>query len=113
MEEYEFNQSKIDEEYLYLKETRLVELRKTITEKEEEIELLKEKIKIKLKIVKERQALIDHYEPERGDKIDEAMAAYFNQPGERVPIQRLSPGEYMFGTYRISCKASTKYPEGF
>lgn len=113
MEEYEFNQSKIDEEYIYLKETWLVELRKSITEKEEEIELLKEKIKIKLKIVKERQALIDHYEPERGDKIDEAMAAYFNQPGERVPIQWLSPGEYMFGTYRISCKPNTKYPEGF
>lgn len=35
MEEYEFNQSKIDEEYIYLKETRLVELRNTITEKEE------------------------------------------------------------------------------
>jgi len=78
MEEYRYNQSEIDKEYHYLKEVKLVELRKRITEKEEEIELLKEKIKIKLKIVKERQALIDHYEPEKGDFIDEAMGNYFN-----------------------------------
>ena len=25
----------------------------------------------------------------------------------------MSPGEYMFGTVRISCKQSSKYPEGF
>ncbi len=75
--------------------------------------LLKEKINIKLKIVKERQALIDHYEPEKSDFIDVAMADYFNQKGERVPIQRLSEGEYMFGTLRISCKANNKYKEGF
>jgi len=47
-----------------LKEVKLEELRKRINEKEEEIELLKEKINIKLKIVKERQAKIDHYEAE-------------------------------------------------
>ena len=113
MEEYKFNQAEIDKEYHYLKEVRLVELWKSITDKEEEILLLKEKINIKLKIVKERQALIDHYEPERGDFIDEAFAVYFNQPGERVPIQWLSPGEYMFGTLRISCKNNSKYKEGF
>jgi len=96
-----------------LKEVKLVELRKRISEKEEEIMLLKEKINIKLKIVKERQALIDHYEPEKSDFIDVAMADYFNQKGERVPIQRLSEGEYMFGTLRISCKANNKYKEGF
>jgi len=61
-----------------LKEVKLEELRKRINEKEEEIELLKEKINIKLKIVKERQAKIDHYEAEWGDVIDEAMANYFN-----------------------------------
>jgi len=28
-------------------------------------------------------------------------------------MQRLSPGEYMFGTVRISCKLNSKYPQGF
>ena len=78
MEEYWFNQSEIDKEYHYLKEVKLVELWKRISEKEEEIALLNEKINIKLKIVKERQALIDHYDPDPNDFIDVAMADYFN-----------------------------------
>jgi hypothetical protein len=54
MTEYKSQQEAIDREYLHLKEVRLTELRKSIQEKEEEIILIKEKIKIKLKIVRER-----------------------------------------------------------
>lgn len=48
MTEYKSQQEAIDREYLFLKEERLVALRKQISIKEEEILLIQEKIKIKL-----------------------------------------------------------------
>lgn len=104
MEEYRTQQRAIDEEYRYLKEVKLEELRKKIEEKESEILLLNEKIKIKLKIVRERQAKIERYEPEPGDWVDQKFAEYFNVPGKRVPIQRMEQNEYMFGTLRVSAR---------
>lgn len=89
MDEYRNQQRAIDEEYRYLKEVKLEELRKKIEEKESEILLINEKIKLKLKIVKERQAKMEKYDPEPGDWIDQKFADYFNVPGKRVPIQRM------------------------
>lgn len=104
VEEYKTQQRVIDEEYRYLKEVKLEELRKKIEEKEQEILLINEKIRLKLKIVKERQSKIERYEPEPGDAIDQKFADYFNVPGKRVPIQRIEKNEYMFGTMRLTTR---------
>ena len=37
------------------------------------------------------------YQPVKGDKVDERMAAYINNFDLDVPLQRLGDGQYIFG----------------
>lgn len=44
------------------------------------------------------------YIPIKGDRIDELMAAYLNNFELDIPFQRLSEGNYLFGTRKIQAK---------
>ena len=44
------------------------------------------------------------YQPVKGDKVDERMAAYINNFALDVPLQRLGDGQYIFGQRKIFAK---------
>lgn len=44
------------------------------------------------------------YQPVKGDKVDEKMAAYINNFDLDVPLQRLGDGQYIFGQRKIFAK---------
>ena len=44
------------------------------------------------------------YQPVKGDKVDERMAAYINGFDLDVPLQRLGDGQYIFGQRKIFAK---------
>ena len=85
----------------------------------DEMERLEEEIAMKNAIIKdlERQlnALLNKkpapmrpknqfYVPVKGDEVDEQLAAYVNQYGSPVPWKRISVGNYMYGTKKVSVK---------
>lgn len=44
------------------------------------------------------------YQPVKGDPVDELFARALNASGLAVPVKRLGPGSYMFGTKKILAK---------
>lgn len=44
------------------------------------------------------------YIPVKGDEIDERLAEYINTNGTPVPWKRLGPGNYTYGTKKVSIK---------
>ena len=44
------------------------------------------------------------YIPVKGDKVDEKIAEHVNKFEMEIPIQRLSEGNYMFGSKKIFAK---------
>lgn len=86
------------------KKAMMMELESKISSQESIVSKLQEKIKIKLKIARERRAAADQYEPIAGDFVDEHIASYCNQQKPTVPVKRIGENEYMFGTLKISTK---------
>ena len=44
------------------------------------------------------------FKPVKGDQIDEMLCAALNRAQLMLPVKRLGPGQYMFGTRKIMCK---------
>ena len=44
------------------------------------------------------------YKPVKGDPIDELFAKSLNAAGLNLPVKRLGPGKYMFGSKQILAK---------
>ena len=44
------------------------------------------------------------YEAVKGDMVDEMLVKHLNTAHANVPVERLSPGKYQFGTKQISAK---------
>mmetsp|Transcript_5439 Transcript_5439/g.8427 ORF Transcript_5439/g.8427 Transcript_5439/m.8427 type:complete len:118 (+) Transcript_5439:1892-2245(+) len=83
------------------------------------MERLEEEIAIKSVIIRDLQnqlnALLNRkpepvrpqnqfYIPVKGDLIDEKLAEYINEYGSPVPWKRISEGNYMYGSKKVSVK---------
>jgi hypothetical protein len=57
-------------------------------------------LKRDLSVVKVNKA----YKPVKGDEIDELFAIHLNKANLNLPIKRLAPGQYLFGSKKILAK---------
>ena len=73
---------------------------KLVNQKRRELEAKYSPLMRDLRVVK----IIRIYKPIKGDQIDEMFAQLINESGLNVPVKRLAPGKYMFGTKNIIAK---------
>jgi len=81
----------------------IIDLRRAIGEKQIE----KTALDAKYSSVRERLCELEShkvYEAVKGDMVDEMLAKHLNTARADVPVERLSPGKYQFGTKQISAK---------
>ena len=77
-----------------LKELRI------INNKKKELDSKYEQLKIDLSKIKK----VSLYKAVKGDPVDELFAEALNRHQCSLPVKRISPGKYMFGTRQIHCK---------
>ena len=73
----------------------------------ERVRLAKSALEDKYGQLREDLAKLKHapvYVPVKGDQVDEMFAVHLNASGLAVPLKRLSPGKYLFGTKQILAK---------
>lgn len=91
-------------------------LRPQIDDLRVELETWITKIRLKREIIKKRKDVDereDEYVPVVGDPIDLKIANFKNKKITQVPIKRIDPGEYMFGTMRIQIVLDGKQPSNY
>ena len=103
------------------KEEEIAELEAQIDRLYDKMELLEEEINIKNAIIADLQRELDlllnrkpkqerpknqFYVPVKNDMVDEKLAEYINEVslGTPVPWKRMSEGNYMYGTKKVSVK---------
>jgi len=76
----------------------IANLRKALNKKDAEI------AKLRFKIDPNAAPLVaGFYRPLKGDQIDNLFGNMLNDNGVTLPITRMGPGNYMFGTTKIFC----------
>lgn len=91
-------------------------LKPQIEDLEDEYDTWIEKIKIKRTINKKKQEedeMANTYYAAPGDEIDELIGQYKNSKATLIPVKRIEPGEYMFGTMRVQIKKEKKHKSGY
>ena len=97
----------------------IADLEAQIDQKYDEMEKLEEEIAIKNVIIRDLQAQLNAllnkkpepvrpknqiYIPVKGDLVDEKLAEYINEYGSPVPWKRISEGNYIYGSKKVSVK---------
>jgi hypothetical protein len=42
-----------------------------------------------------------NYKPDKDDPVDTMLATYLNELNVYVPVERIQPGQYMFGRFKV------------
>ena len=92
----------IDDLYLQMEalEQEIEWKNERIRELENQLRMLLNKKPEKVQVVQR----IGNYIPVKGDEVDEKLAEYINEFGTPVPWKRISAGNYMYGTKKVTVK---------
>lgn len=106
----DFNAKNIPQDEVYLMAHISCTFKKRIAALKKDLDLLEQQ---RLELIERTQELKNdlyqdkisiqflRYKPVKGDKIDEKLAKTLNEKRINLPIERIEPGRYMFGTKAV------------